>query len=100
MNIEEIGKIRGSIMENIKLIRGKKVGNLDKCIARDCIVEAVGSLERKYIYRMALSSKDQVAREIYKVLREVETELFLYLEYVNNNDFEISEVYRKLTLFL
>lgn len=100
MNCIEIEKINESIKENIKLIGGRRVSSLDKAIARDSIVENIGFLTRKYIYRMAISSQDPLAKEIYRTMREVERELFVYLEYKNNYDFEISEAYRKLTLFL
>ena len=101
MNIEDIENIKKNILTNIKLIRGKKADSFEKNWARDCIAEKVDSLTRKYVYRLALSEKDELARLIYKVMYEVEQELHLYLDTKQGNkDTKIQEIHRKITLFL
>ena len=101
MNIEDIDNIKNNILTNIKLIRGKKADSYEKNWARDCIADKVDSLTRRYVYRLALSEKDEMARMIYKVMYEVELELHLYLDTKQGNkDEKIQEVHRKITLFL
>ena len=101
MSIEEIKKIKKNILTNIKLIGGRNLKGFEKDWAKDCITADVDSLIRKYGYRLALSEKDELARQIYKALYEVEQELHVYLDTKKHKqDTKIQEVHHRITLFL
>ena len=101
MNSEDINKLESELLKNIKIIMGKNVSAYKKNIARSNIEEGVETLTRRYIYRQALSSRDELARRIYKVMYNIEAELLLYLETKQGiSDEKITRVHHRITLFL
>lgn len=101
MNSEDINKLESKLLKNIKLIGGKNVSAYKKNIARSNIEDGIETLTRIYIYRQALSSKDELARKIYKVMYKAEAELLLYLDTKQGKlDEKITRVHHRITLFL
>ena len=100
MNNGEIELIKGSVLYNIKTIGRKRISEREKQIAVDMILEDVDLLINMYKYRKAVSTSDPMAKKLFKALSKIEMELFFYLAYTNNEEYNLSKLFSKLETLL
>ena len=100
MNSGEIELVKGSVLYNIKTIGRRNVKEFDRRIAKSMIIEDVDYLINMYKYRKAASASDPMAKKLFKALKKIEMELFFYLAYTRNEDYDLSETFSKLEKYI